>query len=260
MSTMPFVHRWSAALPTDARLSATDIATGRALALHMSPRGDSCFPGHDRVAFDSGLAVETVRKGIRRLREYGWLVALNRSAPGRAVAYQAVIPSVPTEHLRTCEHRSPETAIETEHRSPETAGPGEHRSVQTRTPVPGDRPGVHEVSISLSHAIANACGMDESTLTASERGKLRNAARELAAVGATVDEVHRRAPIIESGFKTGVLTPASLARNWGRAEPAQKAPAVDPAVKAADEAEYHRWQNEFDGRTFADWRRAEVTA
>ena len=257
MSPMPFPHRWSLALASDNRLTATDIATGRALALHMDPRGGSCFPSHERVAFDAGLAIETVRKGIRHLRRFGWLTALNRSAPGRAVAYQAVIPTVPTNHVRTFEHRSPETAIADERRSGETAIPSKHRSVQTRTPVPGDRPGIHEVSISLSHAIAQACGLEPSTLTASERGKLRRAARELAEVGATADEVRRRAPIIENGFRDGVLTPSSLARNWGRAEAARR---VQPEVRAADDAAYRRWQENFDGRSFEQWRRAEVPA
>jgi len=148
---MPFSHRWAKALATDGRLAQVDIAVGMTLSYWMDKDGGSCFPTHERVAFHARLAVGTVRRSIQRLREYGWLEKVSRSAPGRATVYRAVIPVVPPDHLRQYEHRAPgrgeqragERGDSTEQRAEET----EQRAGERVTPRPGARPSSHEVSI-----------------------------------------------------------------------------------------------------------------
>lgn len=169
VNAMPFSHRWSVALSMEARLTPTDIAVARALALHMNGEGGSCYPTHAKVAFETHLQEVTVRRSIRHLRTLGWLRQTARSAPGRAAAYEAMIPDVPEEHRyrqttdgrehrspRTGEHRYPETAIR-QHRYPET---GEHRYPGTKTPAPGDRPGIHQVSIERASTAASPFDAD----------------------------------------------------------------------------------------------------
>lgn len=144
---MPFVHRWSTLLATDARLTATDIAVARAVALHMSAAGDSCWPTHTRVAFEAHLAEGTVRRSIQRLRSYGWLEKASGSAPGRAAAYVARLTDIEEEHRRVFVKPRAQRAHEhSDHRTEARAARAQHCADERATPRPGARPGSQEVS------------------------------------------------------------------------------------------------------------------
>jgi hypothetical protein len=115
---------------------------------------------------------------------------------------------------------------------------------------------------SLSAAIAAVCHVD-TALTKEERAEVAKAAKELIQVGATADEVHRRAPIITLRWQTGRLTPRALVRHWssgassivlddGQAE-------VDRAVL---DASFSQWQSTFEHhrQTFGTWRKSQEDA
>ncbi len=62
------------------------------LSLHMSVRGDSCFPSMVTLAGESGLDERTVRRHIRALRESGWISVRLGGGRGRSNHYSASIP------------------------------------------------------------------------------------------------------------------------------------------------------------------------
>lgn len=70
-------------------------------------------------------------------------------------------------------------------------------------------------------ALARATGFTLDSLTRIERGRLNKAAKDLREVGATAEEIQRRAEIHRRVWPTASLTPLSLAANWtllGQAE------------------------------------------
>ncbi|MEM1212970.1 MAG: hypothetical protein AAGI68_11820 [Planctomycetota bacterium] len=69
-------------------------------------------------------------------------------------------------------------------------------------------------------ALAEACGWDAGALTATERGRLNAAAKELVALGVSAGEVPRRAAVYRRRFAGMVVTPQGLAGNWSALDPA----------------------------------------
>jgi hypothetical protein len=65
----------------------------------------------------------------------------------------------------------------------------------------------------LYQSIVSACGMEYGEMTTRQKKSCAVAMSELAAVGATPDEVHRRASIYPQKYHT-VLTPNALANQW----------------------------------------------
>lgn len=63
-------------------------------------------------------------------------------------------------------------------------------------------------------ALATAVGLDPATLTRIERGRLNRAVKDLLEVGATIEEVARRAEIHRRVWPTATLTATSLSANW----------------------------------------------
>lgn len=68
-------------LPSTARLVACMIS------LHMSERGDSCFPSFERLAAECGVHRSTVIRSIKELEEAGFLIVHRAENPGRGKAY-----------------------------------------------------------------------------------------------------------------------------------------------------------------------------
>lgn len=95
---------WRGAI-ADADLPGPTKCTAYALSLHMSERGDSCFPSVGTMARESGFSERTVRQALRDLESDGWLNRQDR--PGQTSLYQAQIPpytpAAPAPHPgRTC--------------------------------------------------------------------------------------------------------------------------------------------------------------
>lgn len=141
---MPFSHKWSKTLALDGRLSSSDLAVLRALALHMAANGGTCRPTHALVAHETHFAERTVRQAVERGRRFGWLVETVSSAPGRAAEYVARIPEIPVDdRLPPPVRRHHDAAV---HRHEGAAVEGERRQFTSRTPAPRCLPGSHEVS------------------------------------------------------------------------------------------------------------------
>lgn len=86
---------WRGAIASkESDLKATQRHVALTLSLHMSEKGDSCFPGIPLLAEETGLGQSTVRDSIRRLDEKGWLIRDVRG--GReSNRYTATVPTPP---------------------------------------------------------------------------------------------------------------------------------------------------------------------
>lgn len=79
----------------DSDLPPTSRHVALTLSLHMSERGDSCWPSQTTLAKETGLNPETVKDHLRRLNETGWLlkkVERSKDRCGTKVYYEAVVP------------------------------------------------------------------------------------------------------------------------------------------------------------------------
>ncbi len=85
------------------------------LSLHMSERGDSCFPGKSLLSGETGLDVRTVDRSLKELGVKRWLEVVRGGGRGRSNQYRAKIPrSFPRapyfmEHEEDTEKPRPET-------------------------------------------------------------------------------------------------------------------------------------------------------
>lgn len=78
----------------DAVRGSTQRHVALTLSLHMSERGDSCFPGVPRIAREAGLADRSVQRALRALETSGWLRIEQRKSDGENESnlYFATVP------------------------------------------------------------------------------------------------------------------------------------------------------------------------
>lgn len=83
---------WRSAI-AEASLASTTKVVAFALSLHMSERGDSCFPSMPRLAAEAGVDESTARRHVKLLIDQGWLSMLARGGGrSRTNRYAAKIP------------------------------------------------------------------------------------------------------------------------------------------------------------------------
>jgi biotin operon repressor len=87
---------WRSAI-SEAELSSTSKHVALALSLYMSERGDSAYPGIERLARETGRSRRTIIRALNDLREQGWLEVLEPGGGrGHATVYQASLNGVTT--------------------------------------------------------------------------------------------------------------------------------------------------------------------
>ncbi len=98
MSTLKPLFTWRSAV-CDSGLSPSTRHIALALSLYMSERGDSAFPGADRLAHDTGLHVSTVRERLAELVAEQWLDLVEKGGTKgekrHANVYRATVPPTP---------------------------------------------------------------------------------------------------------------------------------------------------------------------
>lgn len=89
---VPVPISWRSAI-CESDLSATVRHVALTLSVYMSERGDSAYPGAERLSHDTGLSERAVRTALATLVQYGWLELVTKGG-GRKKAneYRALIP------------------------------------------------------------------------------------------------------------------------------------------------------------------------
>lgn len=82
---------WRSAI-ADSDLKPRDRHVALTLSLHMSERGDSCFPSMTTLAAETGYGVSTVRDAMASLAEKGWIDRQITHGRGRSNRYTATVP------------------------------------------------------------------------------------------------------------------------------------------------------------------------
>jgi DNA-binding MarR family transcriptional regulator len=95
------VYDWRS-LICESDLAPTTRHVALTLSLHMSVRGDSCYPSIKTLAEETGLSMSTVREHLRSLEEKGWL-ACEVGGGRRSNRYWATEPA----GTRQAPHREP---------------------------------------------------------------------------------------------------------------------------------------------------------
>ena len=94
---------WRGAIP-DSDLPATARHVALTLSLHMSERGDSCFPSQSTLSRETGLSERTVREATHVLEQQGWLE--RHGAHGRARRSYRYIATIPNRQQVPVEDRA----------------------------------------------------------------------------------------------------------------------------------------------------------
>lgn len=88
---------WRGAI-CESDLHSTTRLVALVLSLHMSERGDSCFPSQARLAHETGLQPRAVRKHLALLRSERWLnVRYEHRSKGTKAFYSATVPLAEAE-------------------------------------------------------------------------------------------------------------------------------------------------------------------
>lgn len=91
--TLSPLFTWRSAIASrESELPPTQRHAALTLSLHMSEKGDSCFPGMPLLVEETGLGLSTVREALRQLAAAGWLERTVSHGRGQSNRYRALIP------------------------------------------------------------------------------------------------------------------------------------------------------------------------
>ena len=237
MSERPTLHpvlTWRSAL-CDSGLPATARHVALTISIYMNERGGSAYPGGTRLAEDTGLSLRTVRTALATLEQTGWLTVVTRGGAKKgekrtATIYQAAIPTseavAPVQEIHRCNSRQRPVQLTT----PTGAAVAPQVSMKLEENLIAPTGVDAEV---LRSAVLEACNIDSDRITRSAEGVITKAVNDLAAVGASPDDVPAAAKTYRDRFPVATLTPAALAKHWPLLVPtrAQSVPEISVAER-----------------------------
>lgn len=195
--------------------------------------GEHSHPGLSNIIEGSLYARAHVLATLKKLEEAKWIEVVGRRSPGRATTFNVLMERPPDEVQSLDLSEPPKGPIDDGQRSnPEgsevqseaarASSSSSTVSATVSTTAPSEpAPDVAKPRTPkqlLFEAVADACSIAiDGTLTASARGALNGACRELFDVGATPDEVHVRALRYRAMYpQRGQMTANALAKHWPR--------------------------------------------
>lgn len=251
MSLLPLFSWRSAIAESDLPPVTRHVAL--ALSLYMNERGGSAFPGRTRLARDTGLHADTVKRALRNLRDAGYIEVVHEGGSDvggrrRAAEYRAVSPetsqgdrvhpadSGPPAHdpPRPPAHDPPHLFIGTlqDQREPKGSLAAQQKLPDSQQ-LPDSQTGTDLVLVDRStpskrqrrvdvvwDAMLAVCGV--TAVTSSARGAYNRSAADLRAVGATAETIGQRANVFRERWPDVSLTPTALARRWGECDPSRQ--------------------------------------
>lgn len=189
---------WRSAI-VDSDLSSTSKLVALVLSLHMSERGESCFPSYPTLAKETGLTRRTVIVHVENLVRSGWL---EKTVGGgrRSNVYRAVVPqgcSTFTPPVNEQDGRGAGRSPESDIESVEKTSSSRRRE---RDP--------------LFDALANACGMRLDAMTKEAARLCGIAAAEIRAAGGDVVDVSPAIARYRRRYPDAAVTPKAIANHW----------------------------------------------
>lgn len=170
------------------------------LARYVNAEG-AAWPGQDTLAEALGVTVRSVQRYLSELEDVGALVRVRRG--GTSNLYHLRVADRTTQMSASPELTRQDCRIEGDTDVALTIPMNEKHLASNASRVRDE----------VWDALIQACQIEEEGLTASARGALNRAVRELRAVGAEPSEIHKRAARFARTWQVK-LTPSALARRW----------------------------------------------
>lgn len=200
-----------------------------ALSIHMSERGDSCFPGVTRIAREAALTPRAVQRAIRALQEGGWIQVQAAGGAKRTNLYTATIPA---DYVHDEGEPSSPSSDDGANGVRGEGEPGSPKvvteSANVETTSPRKAPDLTKIdgrNLPFD-ALANECGVPLANkarvaqMTAALKDIRGYFSTERADLGgepferALAEEVVRRASFYRQRWSDRTLTPTALAKWW----------------------------------------------
>ena len=193
-----------------------------ALANRSNHETGVCFPGQQLLAQECSMSDRTVRRHLKRLEELGLIerrARMRGEGRGRTsdeyrIAYfqpdnlsGRSRPTGQTETTnRTNQDDQPDTVVQGTEREPEENRKSIAAAPRQRKPD------------LLWDAMVEVCGINTTTLTKNERGRINEALKQLREVSATPDDIRRKASAYRKTWPDVSMTPTALASHWSSLE------------------------------------------
>lgn len=220
------VFTWRSAIASgESGLSPTQRLVALVLSLHMSERGDSCFPKVQTIAEEAGLNGATVRKAIGALETEGWLlVERPAEANGKqANRYSAAMPArligdvIPGEGSPCA---TPGVAVRdpsVEHVSRPTSTPNGVDEIADRRISEEAKSEVEARRRKIFGALVEAFGLSAAAMPEGQRKFYGRCAGELVRAGALPEQVPFVVRHLREVWKLQSFTPRAVVKHWAQA-------------------------------------------
>jgi len=216
-------------------------------AARESPLPGVLMAGEHMVITDSMLSdysdvrLSDVRKGLAKLDELGMIGRESIEDPWRVVRWSERQYESDDVAKRTAKHRSKERSnVVPEPRPatilgtpPETETDSETEqkdSLRSSSSPAAERVGKGGRRDELFEALVEVCRINAAEITPKLRGQLNNALRDLRGVGATAEEIRKRAREYQRKMPGAILTSSALAKHWATLG-GTSAPPAGPAMR-----------------------------
>lgn len=199
------------------------------------------WPSVKTLAKYGGCDSRQVQRALKQLEQAGEIQRIigaggdENTRPDRRPNRYRILVSCPPSCDGTTKHKERGDSGDTPRRDgvTSTAERGDIRGsngVVEMSPEPSYEPSVEPLAAApreskprpkddIFEAVANACAIPLDRLTATERGRINKAAKELRDIGTTPDEIARKAQAYRQQYPDMPLTPQALTGNWAQLTP-----------------------------------------
>ena len=217
MSVKAMSWVWEQNLPTAKKMLLLAIAD------HADDDGDNAWPSKARLARKVNVTTEYVRRMLRELESEGWISTQQQRGGTLATApdrrpnlYRINLTREQEADREQQEGRGQPQVVPRE--QPQLAPRGQPQVALTIPSTSNTSSGTTERRARkpdlIFEAIADECGIDATKITASARGALNRAVKELRQVDADPESIRAAAIAYRQRFPSAPLTPASIAKHY----------------------------------------------
>jgi len=195
----------------NAPVEGTELLTLLVIADHAAEDGTDSWPGVPTIARKTRRSERRVQEAIKALAAKG-LIDVEVNAGGNAKTPDQRRPNRYAVKMRGVKPASPQ--------APNRGEVERESGVRSAAPYPSlDQPSKNKRVDELWEAMIEACGYELSDITASVRGRLNKALKELREVNATADQIRGAAAAYRKMYPNFTLTPNAMVSNWAQIRP-----------------------------------------
>lgn len=186
-----------------------------ALADHANGQTGLCVPGQKLLAEQCSMSVKTVQRHLQKLEAAGLIRREARMrGQGRGRTSDAYYLNDQHDNTRpTRQSTTTNATIQDDQCDNGVVAEPEENRKRTTTCEEVKKTATRKPDL-LFEALAKTCGINTTQLTASSRGQLNRATKELRDIGATPEQVTGKAAAYRKTYDDAVLTPTALAKHW----------------------------------------------